>query len=46
MKDVLNRTQNGTVEFPLPNGVSTGEMTGDLINIQYTWEVLKIFTLN
>ena len=43
MKDVLNRTQNGTVDFPLPNGIPTYEMTGDLINIQYTWEVLKNF---
>ncbi len=43
LKNVLQKTQNGQIEMPLPNGVNAGEMTGDLINIQYAWEVLRNF---
>ncbi len=43
MKDVLTRTANSQVEFPMPNGTAQYEMTGDLINIQYAWEVMKNF---
>lgn len=40
--DLLNGTN--TVEFPLPPGQPTSELTGDLINIAATWKVLEEFS--
>ncbi len=41
--DTLNKTSLGQIEFPLPNGISTAELTDDLINVAYSWEVMKTF---
>ncbi len=40
IKETLQATQSGNIPFPLPTGVSTGQLNGDLYNIAYAWQVL------
>jgi hypothetical protein len=39
----LDKTSAGQIEWPLPAGVNTSELTGDLVNMAYAWEVLQNF---
>jgi hypothetical protein len=41
--DTINKTSNAQIEWPLPNGISTAALTNDLINIAFSWQVLKTF---
>lgn len=41
--DTLTKTAQGIIELPMPSGTNPSEMTGDLINMTYSWEVLKTF---
>ena len=41
--ETLNKTSAGEIEWPLPTGISTAELTGDLVNISYAWQVLQKF---
>jgi hypothetical protein len=41
--DTLQKTSQSQVEWPMPGGTSTAELTGDLVNIAYAWEVMKNF---
>jgi hypothetical protein len=43
IKDTIAKTYAGTIEWPLPSGITTNNLTGDLVNVAYTWEVLKTF---
>src|SRR5207247_1855873 len=35
IKDTIAKTYAGGMEWPLPNGISTSELTGDLVNVAY-----------
>ncbi|MGB3076404.1 MAG: hypothetical protein WBB36_13825 [Chitinophagales bacterium] len=39
----LNKTSTNQIEWPLPPGISTAELTGDLVNMAYAWQVLQNF---
>ncbi|HYV95580.1 MAG TPA: hypothetical protein VE978_27645 [Chitinophagales bacterium] len=39
----LTKTSQGQIELPMPNGTNPSELTGDLVNVAYAWEVLKNF---
>ena len=39
----LDKTQNGQIDWAMPPGNSVNELTGDLVNISYAWEVLQAF---
>lgn len=41
--DTLAKTSQNQIEWPMPLGTSTLELTGDLINMAYAWEVMKNF---
>jgi hypothetical protein len=41
--NTLHKTSQNQVEWPMPGGTSTAELTGDLVNIAYAWEVLQNF---
>jgi hypothetical protein len=41
--NTLNKTSQGQVELPMPAGSNSSQLTGDLINIAYAWEVLQNF---
>ncbi|MCX6351604.1 MAG: hypothetical protein NTX03_07070 [Bacteroidetes bacterium] len=43
IKDTINRTQQSKINFALPSGVNQSELTGDLLNITYSWEVINAF---
>jgi hypothetical protein len=39
----LTKTQNGQIEFALAPGAGFENLTGDLVNISYAWQVLNTF---
>jgi hypothetical protein len=41
--NIIQKTQANNIEYPLPIGVSQAELSGDLINVAYSWEVLQNF---
>lgn len=41
--NTLTKTSQGLIELPMPSGTDPSQMTGDLINIAYAWEVLHNF---
>lgn len=41
--DTLDKTSQNLIEWPMPSGTSTYELTGDLTNIAYAWEVMRNF---
>ena len=41
--NIITKTQNNQIQFPLPASISSSELTGDLTNIAYGWEVLQNF---
>lgn len=43
MLDTISKTNQNQIDWPLPNGVPMGQLSGDLINIAYAWEILQTF---
>ncbi len=43
MNTVIQKTINNTIDYPLPTGVNQNQLSGDLINIAYSWEVINTF---
>ena len=43
ISNLITKTQNNQITWPLPPSISTNELTGDLTNIAYGWEVLNNF---
>jgi len=41
--NTLNKTAQGQIELAMPGGTDPAELTGDLVNISYAWEVLHNF---
>ncbi len=42
--DTVSKTYTGQMDWPIPQGASTNQLTGDLVNIAYGWQVLKTFS--
>jgi len=45
IKEFITSIANGSnpVEFPLPDGIGTNQLTGDLVNIAAAWKVIDAF---
>ena len=43
IKTTINKLGAGQIDFALPTGASTSDLTGDLVNISYGWQVLNEF---
>ena len=40
---IITKTQNNQIQFPLPASATTADLTGDLTNLAYGWEVMNAF---
>jgi hypothetical protein len=43
ISNLITKTQNNQIQWPLPASATTNDLSGDLTNIAYGWEVMNTF---
>lgn len=43
ISNLITKTQNNQIQWPLPASATTNDLSGDLTNLAYGWEVLNTF---
>lgn len=43
IKSTIVKTKNNQIEWALPSGITQKDLTGDLVNVSYAWEVMNTF---